>query len=597
MSNSSTDLDRLLLLIDSVCGGTATEDELSQLDALLLADEEVRGCYLDYCQMHIALGLELRAQEAVERLCRRIDVPPQKNDDVSAIALPTSGTSPAYFPILGDVVQGAIGFFSQEVPFALLIATLVTGVGLLAGSMIYVSQPKPIANRAKPLIPAIVQPTPMQEQVGKITGMVACRWQEGSRFHAQGSRAGNSPSPIPNPKSLVLQGDRFALASGLLEITYDSGAKVILEGPVTYVVESRGGGFLSVGKLTARLGKRADGGRRKAEDSNLQSLIPNPSLSTLHSPLFTIKTPSATVTDLGTEFGVEVPNYGNTRVSVFEGAVECQSIVDSKPIGKPDRLIAGQVANIIPGKVAVHRAASPKTNLVRQMPRSKTSSVISLADLVAGGTGFGSWNNWGINPLDANPLAKNFNDKIESSGKFEPYSGDPQIDGVFIPQGGDRPVQIDSAGHTFRLPKTRGVSYGPIWVSQAAKLPTTKTLNFPHRMLLLHANVGITFNLAAINATAPGQRAVRFQSTVAYQPPARFDPKLTADVWVFVDGQLRFSRVKLRNQDGLCEIEIPLQPNDRFLTLVTTDGGDGGYFDYIQHHDPRLVLEPISEGK
>ena len=41
-----------------------------------------------------------------------------------------------------------------------------------------------------------------------------------------------------------------------------------------------------------------------------KSQIPNPQspspLSTLHSPLFTIRTPTATVTDLGTEFGVEV---------------------------------------------------------------------------------------------------------------------------------------------------------------------------------------------------------------------------------------------------------------------------------------------------
>ena len=37
---------------------------------------------------------------------------------------------------------------------------------------------------------------------------------------------------IRNPKSLVSLGDKFALASGLMEITYDTGAKVILQGPV-----------------------------------------------------------------------------------------------------------------------------------------------------------------------------------------------------------------------------------------------------------------------------------------------------------------------------------------------------------------------------
>ena len=61
-------------------------------------------------------------------------------------------------------------------------------------------------------------------------------------------------------------GDKFALASGLMEITYDTGAKVILQGPVTYEVESKDGGFLSVGKLTARVERR---GKRETKDGGI----------------------------------------------------------------------------------------------------------------------------------------------------------------------------------------------------------------------------------------------------------------------------------------------------------------------------------------
>ncbi len=625
MSHFPAKLDRLLLLIDAVCGGTAAEDELSELDALLLADEQARDYYLDYCQMHIALGMELRAQEAVERLCRRIDSPPAELDEISTVALPPSGTSPASFPILGNVIQGTIGFFSQEIPFALMIATIITGLGLLAGSMVYVSRPTPIASHAKPAstVVAHVETKPTQEPIGRITCMADCRWDQGSR--QGGTWSNRNKSKIPMPKSPVYQGDRFALSSGLLEITYDSGARVILQGPATYVVESNVGGYLSVGKLTARLEKKgsevrgqgsgkvvsgqqfvASGQWPVASETNPKSKISKSQISNPSSPAprpqspapaFAVRTPTATVTDLGTEFGVEVPNHGGTFVSVFEGVVECQSVVEGKLIDKPNRLIAGQTAQIIPGRVAVHPTASSKTSFVRQLPRSKTSSVISLADLVAGGTGFGTWNNWGINPLDGIALAKKFDDKLKSNNTFQPYAGDPQIDGVFIPLGGSRPVQLDSAGHRFLLPKTQGVTYGPIWVSESSKSQKIKTLRYPHRQLLLHANVGITFNLTAINSTAPGQRTVRFQSTATYQPPAWFDPKLTADVWIIVDGQLRFNRLKLRNQDGPLDVDVPLKASDHFLTLITTDGGDGGYFDHIQHHDPRLVLEPISEGK
>ena len=47
--------------------------------------------------------------------------------------------------------------------------------------------------------------------------MVDCRW------------ANSHDAPAD---SLVALGDKFALASGLMEITYDTGAKVILQGPV-----------------------------------------------------------------------------------------------------------------------------------------------------------------------------------------------------------------------------------------------------------------------------------------------------------------------------------------------------------------------------
>ena len=51
--------------------------------------------------------------------------------------------------------------------------------------------------------------------------MVDCRWAD---------TAFDSPG--------VPLGRKYELASGLMEIVYDTGAKVILQGPVTYEVES-----------------------------------------------------------------------------------------------------------------------------------------------------------------------------------------------------------------------------------------------------------------------------------------------------------------------------------------------------------------------
>lgn len=179
--------------------------------------------------------------------------------------------------------------------------------------------------------------------------------------------------------------------------------------------------------------------------------------------------------------------------------------------------------------------------------------------------------------------------------KVQWYTGDPQINGVFIPEGGDKPTPLDTAGHTFRFPKTRGTTFGPIWVSRAsdrekASKEIMRRLG-PHRVLLLHANAGITFDLVELKAAAAGRRPTRFQAVVVNQPHEAFDPTLGADVWLLVDGQLRLHLAKLRNPDGPVDVSVSLQPADRFLTLVSTDSGDGSYFDNIEYHDPCLVLE------
>ena len=62
-------------------------------------------------------------------------------------------------------------------------------------------------------------------------------------------------------------------ASGLMEITYTTGAKVILQGPCIYEVDSPRGGFLSLGKLTARVEKGVRGQGSEVRNPNPKSHI------------------------------------------------------------------------------------------------------------------------------------------------------------------------------------------------------------------------------------------------------------------------------------------------------------------------------------
>jgi hypothetical protein len=106
-------------------------------------------------------------------------------------------------------------------------------------------------------------------------------------------------------------GRKIDLEAGLLEITFQSGASVVLQGPASFEVGANGG-FLSLGRLTGRLGARA-----KTPDSRV---VRQPM------PAFSIRTPSAIVTDLGTEFGVEVDKDQQTFSYVFHGSVKLHPV-------------------------------------------------------------------------------------------------------------------------------------------------------------------------------------------------------------------------------------------------------------------------------
>ena len=191
---------------------------------------------------------------------------------------------------LSTAFPATIGY-SSGWSVAYLTATVITGIWLLSMWLTPVS--RQVATHSVPTATKRqLAPEPPPTSVGRITGMVDCK----------------SADPDDFPSADVRLGEKYQLATGLMEITYDTGAKVILQGPVTYEVESNGG-YLAVGKLTGKLEKKTEG---SSVSSNPRSLIPNP---------FSVRTPTATVTDLGTEFGVEVGESGVTETHVFAGQV------------------------------------------------------------------------------------------------------------------------------------------------------------------------------------------------------------------------------------------------------------------------------------
>ena len=262
------------------------------------------------------------------------------------------------FPtFLSTTFPATIGY-SSGWSVAYLTATVITGLWLLSMWLTPVSR-QVATHSLPPAAERQLAPEPLPASVGRITGMVDCKWNGGSR---------------------VSLGQKVDLASGLMEITYDTGAKVILQGPVTYEVEANGG-YLAVGKLTGKLEKNDKRETLNAELSDRRSSF------IVHRSSFVIRTPTATVTDLGTEFGVEVDKSGVTETNVFVGAVQVVRIGGKDAADQGAVVIrTGQFARVTASKgasvsVGQRRPDAMAKRFARAIPK-KVSAADDYAKLV-----------------------------------------------------------------------------------------------------------------------------------------------------------------------------------------------------------------------
>ena len=585
--NAYVPSERLRVLVDAFCTDAISRVELRELDMMLRNAPEARQFHAAYCRMHAELMFSLCAEQAV-RSVQRVEPP-----------------APSPTPVLGflgTISRGMVGGFSESWPLAYLLGAVIFVAGLWVGSLFTVTHYTQMAHvpAGKHTVPQQTftpVETPVTPTVGRVTGMYECQWEKDSRLKVQGSIV--SKSPIPNPQSPISLGDKFALASGLLEITYDTGAKVILQGPVTYTVESASGGYLSVGKLTARL----DSAKPQAADQKS-------SLSTLHSPLFTIKTPMAIVTDLGTEFGVEVNKEGVTTSHVFRGSVRVRINGQSETTARvlhENEAVRVEKNQSKQDDTLVLASTSPAkpTDFVRRMP-SQVIKYLDMVDVVAGGDGFSGRRNGAIDPTNGSTTKKPpKNLMFTSDGQYHRVPSLPMIDGVFIPKGKLSRVQIDSAGHVFDdFGNTDDTTSDYVWA--IGVLPSTPEFvplrrvpykvgdvnygSVDHGALFLHANKGITFDLDAVRRAHHGATLRKFVASVGSTFAEGDGNGMPGDIRVFIDGKVQLQRRDVNVTSGAIPIAIPLRDNNRHLTLTATAGGRGIGAVWIVFGDPRIEM-------
>lgn len=146
--------------------------------------------------------------------------------------------------------------------------------------------------------------------------------------HFMGSE-GSSEKTIPASTEFA-QGQAIALQAGdAMQLGYQSGASVILQGPGSFELLSAERVGMKQGRITATVPPRAKG--------------------------FTISTPQTDFIDHGTEFAVTLDGEGHGEVVVLDGLIEARRNTTGKQqtLGEPERVMLseGVGARLVPGEV------------------------------------------------------------------------------------------------------------------------------------------------------------------------------------------------------------------------------------------------------
>lgn len=431
--------------------------------------------------------------------------------------------------------------------------------------------------------------SPSGPEVATLTDSLNARWAAANGSLLNGARLTVERTP------LILQ-------EGLAELQFDNEARVVVEAPAEFQILAEDRIGLRYGKLYAVVSPEAVG--------------------------FSVYTRNAKVIDLGTEFGISVDSLGDTSLHMVKGKT---------------RLIAGGASHKVNLEVVEGAAKkiSATTQAVSDIPFSnhlfaraidsnrklvwKGQSAISLADIVGGGNGLGTGKNENaIDPLTGKmEIWKSAQDR-QGEGRYVPVSESTFIDGVFVPDGGQGPVQVTSAGHTWDCPDTSNLfkysivnslripanleayaDYSGTQPKEDMLLSRSAEKNVPLRLmgpmgsdvppdpsdssLFIHGNLGITFDLNAIRTLMPHTRLAKFSSTFGIGEIT--DATARLDLWILVDGQAKISRQDV-NGTSLIDVDVELSDTDRFLTLVVTDGKELAFsYDWGLFMNPRLEME------
>ena len=220
---------------------------------------------------------------------------------------------------------------------------------------------------------------------------------------------------------------------------------------------------------------------------------------------------------------------------------------------------------------------------------------VDLADIVGGGTGDGTGTKLaGIDPRSGKPVDGKPRNYLSNIKVNTPQPGPSKyINAVFVPDGPDD-VPVTTTGLLVKgIPETSKAGWdairnGPVASQFSTTLGDVDYTAKGHTILGLHANAGITFDVAEIRKHFPLVNP-RFRALVGYGGRT---PEAGADYFLFLDGELK-ATARIGADDGGTPLDLPLPAEARFLTLIATDAGNSISHDQIFFGDPQIEGDPV----
>lgn len=297
--------------------GQLSADEVAELEAYLGSDADAKAQFVLYMDLHARLHWNNRA-EAEEHELGAGDERTEEPRSQPTSLIPASRRS---FTSRHSLLTG------------IAASLLIVGLGLTA--MHLTSMPDVVADSVDARDGSR---TAKPQFIAKLTAWDRADWLPGYEMSGQNHN--------------IRAGQRVALLSGLVEITYETGARVLIEGPADFVV---GGAKEATEPAEPGTDAQRWSARMKGEGGSPPNgfnagylkhgrLVAR--VDSLEAHGFTIRTPAAAIEDLGTEFGIKVDERGVTDTHVFEGKVAVHPRAGAKEPEKQHLLGAGASVRI-----------------------------------------------------------------------------------------------------------------------------------------------------------------------------------------------------------------------------------------------------------